>query len=369
VICVINLDTKGGFRGEYAVPFNKLTDLIYDAIVDERAVNHLAKAIAEHFKADANWMLIGANSDMGPAAACIHGLDENIVRAYQEEYYEYDPWFAVTNNAPNNKPSSLERYVSRKDFQYSRVYQDLIRGNADIMHCLGLTFSDNSSVSTFAIQRGKNSRPFDEDDERRIKPYIPHLRRFAWAAARKARMVTQDIEKLSTRPDPIIIVDQNAYPVHCSASGAVLLDSCTVFARSPSGRMYSVDRRLPFEAAVRDAALRGIPTLQHVNPPCGAHFIAIDPCPALKGHVSITIRNQRLHAERKTAEAARRFDLTGAEQRLVISLVSGLTVEEHCVCYSVATSTARSQLRAIFDKTSTQKQSQLIAAILSPPTR
>ncbi len=366
---VISLDTSCVLQGVYAVAFNKLTELIYEAIVDDGAVRQLAGAIAEHLHAESNWMLIGINDETGPAAMCIHGMDDSFVRSYQEIFYQYDPWLTATQNIPSDIPSNLENYVSKKDFQYSRVYQELARGKSDIMHCMGFIFRRNNSKSTFSFQRGKNSRPFDENDEKRIKPYIPHIRNFAVAATRKSTMVAHDIESLFTNSDPVIIVNQYAFPVHCSTAGTALLDSCTVLARSPSGRIYSMDRRLSLEAAVRGAALRGIPTVQHIDPPCGAHFIAIDPCPTLAGHVAITVRNQRLHSERKAAEAARRFNLTGAEQRLVTSLVSGLTVEEHCLCYSVSVSTVRSQLRAIFDKTSTQKQSQLVSLVLSTPTR
>lgn len=350
------------------MPIDTITQLIYDAIIDDSATCCLAEAIAKHMRADTNWILIGVNAETPPAATCIHGIPQDIARAYEETYHRYDPWLSVIDRIPEDTPFSLDNLVTIHQFQGSRVYQELIRGKVDVLHCMGLVFRNRGSQSTFALQRGKRGPAFDDGDEKRLKPYTEHLKRYITATIRKTTVLPHDLDTLVAHPDPVIIVDKNAYPVHCSSVGAALMDLGAVIARTASGRLYSVDRIMPLETSVRLAAFRSVPTVQHVYPPCGAHIIAVDPCPSLAHHAIITIRNLEDHVRRKVNDVARRFPITEAERRLITSLVTGLTLEEHCLSHGVAISTARSQLHSIFNKTGTQRQSKLITMVLLPPT-
>jgi DNA-binding CsgD family transcriptional regulator len=63
------------------------------------------------------------------------------------------------------------------------------------------------------------------------------------------------------------------------------------------------------------------------------------------------------------AAFARQFVLTQAECRLCRALADGLTINDYREKWKVATSTARSQLSSVFDKTSTRRQSGLLRLI------
>lgn len=57
------------------------------------------------------------------------------------------------------------------------------------------------------------------------------------------------------------------------------------------------------------------------------------------------------------------FNLTQAETRLCRALADGLSLADYCEKYCVSANTARSQLKAVFDKTSTRRQSDLLRLI------
>ncbi len=59
----------------------------------------------------------------------------------------------------------------------------------------------------------------------------------------------------------------------------------------------------------------------------------------------------------------KQFNLTPAEARLCRSFADGLTLNDYCEKWKVATSTARSQLHNVFGKTSTHRQSDLLRLI------
>lgn len=59
----------------------------------------------------------------------------------------------------------------------------------------------------------------------------------------------------------------------------------------------------------------------------------------------------------------KQFNLTPAEARLCRAFADGLTLNDYCEKWKVATSTARSQLHMVFEKTSTHRQCDLLRLI------
>ena len=60
---------------------------------------------------------------------------------------------------------------------------------------------------------------------------------------------------------------------------------------------------------------------------------------------------------------AKVFELTPAQARLAIRLAGGSSVEEAALESGVALETARSHLKAIFNKTETHRQGELVALL------
>lgn len=78
--------------------------------------------------------------------------------------------------------------------------------------------------------------------------------------------------------------------------------------------------------------------------PCGLLFV-FDP-----DRVPLTPDNLLMNA----------FGLTGAETRLTLALLHGETVDEYCARTDISRNTARTHMRAIFDKLGINKQTELI---------
>jgi DNA-binding CsgD family transcriptional regulator len=62
----------------------------------------------------------------------------------------------------------------------------------------------------------------------------------------------------------------------------------------------------------------------------------------------------------------RAFDLTPAEARLAVHLAAGASLTEAAEAFGVTHNTVRAQLRAIFDKTDTHRQSDLVRLLQGP---
>ena len=86
--------------------------------------------------------------------------------------------------------------------------------------------------------------------------------------------------------------------------------------------------------------------------------------PALKAaRYLISLRDSNHHPSRQWLFFIKQFSLTSAEARLCHSFADGLTLNDYCEKWNIATSTARSQLHSIFGKTSTRRQSDLLRLI------
>jgi DNA-binding CsgD family transcriptional regulator len=77
----------------------------------------------------------------------------------------------------------------------------------------------------------------------------------------------------------------------------------------------------------------------------------------------ITLRDPNHHFSRQWLFFNKQFHLTQAEARLCRALADGLSLNDYCEQWKVATSTARSQLSSVFGKTSTRRQSDLLRLI------
>jgi len=77
----------------------------------------------------------------------------------------------------------------------------------------------------------------------------------------------------------------------------------------------------------------------------------------------ITFRTPDYYPVRQWQVFTEQFTLTQAEARLCHALADGLTIRDYCGEWHVAVSTARSQLRSVFAKTATRRQSELLRLI------
>jgi len=78
-------------------------------------------------------------------------------------------------------------------------------------------------------------------------------------------------------------------------------------------------------------------------------------------HLQVSNKHRDLSIEH---ELIRRYNLTKAEAGLTNCLARGLTLQESSVTLGIAITTARSQLRSVFRKTGTRRQTELLIKIL-----
>lgn len=354
-----------------------LLDLIYDAIVDTAALSALTGAIAAATGSDCGWLLgdlsFGNGPPGQPAISHVHGVDDDVVRAYQAAEYLRDPWMEAGTQIGMGVATSMARFVDESTFRASAMHNEFLRGRADVLHCMTLAVPVDGQILAYAVQRGATGRAYDRADEARFDLLAPHLARLLRARHLRARNgITSPnaFDAVLMGVDAVFLCDEDARIGHLNVPAADLLTQRRLFHQSPAGRLEASGGGLNLHHAVRDALARGIPTL-HVAIHHGVRWmIRVDPASDGSRTAVVLARDVAAHIARQVDTARMRFDLTTAEAKLAASLANGLTVEDHARLRAIKMPTVRSQMSALLAKSGCERQAQFVAAIHEmPPAR
>lgn len=167
---------------------------------------------------------------------------------------------------------------------------------------------------------------------------------------------------------PYVAADSHLRVVHASADARALLD-CHPLLRIESGRLYSSEVRVARLRQLIVTALRE----QRSVADClvsqdRRQFLAVRACPFLtdaqQWHSTTPLALLLLNPERGVPKAAllrARIGLSNAEAELLACLVRGQSISEIAAVHQRSPETLRSQLKAIFVKTATHTQSEVVA--------
>lgn len=168
-----------------------------------------------------------------------------------------------------------------------------------------------------------------------------------------------------TLPWPIWIVDEESRPVAMNRLGSELLARrthvCLVAGRL---RPQEVWTACGWSRALATSAAGACPstTIAAMRFDHSCHFVFTplsDRTIDGRAHVLIALAGWGGdHGELQLVQSA--FGLTPGELRLLEQLVDGRTPKEACRALSISVSTVRTQLRALFAKTNTRRQAELV---------
>ena len=349
-----------------------LVDLIYESVCDFNALRELSAQLAAVTKSDSFWLLgdlsFGRNVLRKPEVKCVHGLTDDVVKHYEGGEYLRDPWLEAAPRAKLDKTVSLERYVNQAAFRASPIYNEFLRGRADVMHCMSLPVRVGDQIFIYSMQRGHRGKPYDCVDENSFDALRPHLKRLLNARhLRSGSDPAAQFDSLMVGPDAIFLCDPEARIVHLNGPAAKVMASNSLLRKSGSGRLELVRTGLDLHHAVCDAVHRGVPTF-HASTVAGKRWIVrVDPAFAGPPIAMVRVRDLAAHIERQVEAATARFGFTPAEAKLALSLASGMTVDDHAHSRGLKMPTVRSQMSSLLAKCGCDRQAQVISVLHEVP--
>lgn len=298
---------------------------------------------------------------------------------------DQDPRLRYSMDHPS-KPFHCRQVLSAETLHASQSYREVLKPHG-VEYTLMVTLSDTPEVFTgLGFLRSQNNSPFSQNEVNDLGQLVPHLRR-AISIQNQLAGVTHRLQAsyqlLESLPTGIVITRHNGVLEYANAAareifrkqdGIEIDAASTIFLprRRDMGLLLSTLRKVS-ETGGHDALSisrpSGRPAFQCLISRLSEKETFSDSLPNLFAEARIAIYLSDPEQALETSEELlqRLFGLTRAEARLLDRLIASRSLSEAAKNIGIQTSTARSQLKAIFSKTGTNSQADLMHAVMSSP--
>ncbi|MBF0632512.1 MAG: hypothetical protein HQL89_16240 [Magnetococcales bacterium] len=319
------------------------------------------------------------------------GYEPQWSHADQEHFKDLDPYPEAIQRVAPTRMVICEQYLPKNDLLKGEYYNDFLRPQGKF-HCMGgHILKQPTHFIQLGFQRGPDARGYDEKDLRALHLLEPHLRRVLTqiqqlTELKKQARIHEQISDMM--PQGIIVFDQHLKPVFINRAAETILAGDSGLKLTPQG----IAAPIPAESKQLQTMLRqGLQLatgaglleknslqLTHAlwdRPPLYAVVIPLRPDRQNTVYTtpipSVLLFLSTLHQPTSsTSEMLLKnlFGLTTAEAHLAQTLTLGSDLEEIAHTKGCTLHTVRNQLKAVFAKTGTRRQAELVRLLLSLPS-
>lgn len=345
--------------------YDEIINLCYECILDNTAWPVLLnKILAATGRQQGVLTLWGDGPD--PQASSIFQCDPATITAFNDYYCRID----LTREYMDRKPNAIwyhdHEKISSSIIHTHPFYQDFLRpfGYANLS-CLKISGTDGDAGSYLTLLRNIDARAPSSVEQQLLQRLAPHLLRAGRLSA-KLQTLTREIQQrdtlLDNSPTPAWLIDPDGRLIYCNRAAEDVLRSLPQLLTIKEQQIISPRHGPQLQGLLKRAMDPGhagiLPLEAHRQllllplSPRDAHSLLRHPL------VMMTLLQKP-----SAPILAQLFQLTPAEHRLATLLAQGLRPDECADTLCVSINTVRSQLRMLFSKTGTSRQSDLIALI------
>ncbi|HVY98214.1 MAG TPA: PAS domain-containing protein [Dongiaceae bacterium] len=298
------------------------------------------------------------------------GFDPYYMSQYEHYYGALDPWHRCGRVRPVGSIDQTARMLPDAELRRTEFYQDHLRPQGLFYALGGPVERAPGHMAIFGIQCGQANGPFARKAEAVVTALMPHFRRAygMQEVLAQARCEAADLEAaFELLAHPVFVVDRDARLLFANLAAEELLRRGDVL-RRVSGRLRPAHRddRGPLDRALAPVpqGTDGDGTLMLRRAPA-ATPVPVRVMPLRRrnraewsGRIALLV--EMPPPRRSIAVLASAFDLSAAEARLWAGLLGGRTVAEIAAQAGVSVNTVRVQLAALFRKTGTNRQADLV---------
>lgn len=367
--------------------FDKLVDLVYDAGVDGRNWPRFLDALATAFDGKGLLYVYDTVAKSTPMALPM-GFGQPIIDTYLEENGGTIPYASAAIRCPVDTTIYAHDVVAPELVSRTPFYADFMRPlgislshlaikpvhNRNRMVMLGL--SPNSKV--FERAPDESYRCLD-----RLRPHITRAIEISRYTADATQVPFGVDAMLRSFAAAALLLDREARPLHMNAVALELMRNERLLGLDASGALIAARSRDSgrLAAMIAGARRQGSQRLRLVSPTSGKAFLAWtvpvarrddadEPSPLLGEALApcaaalllIVPIEAKISVSPELVQEA--LAITAAEACLVAALVAGETVSEFAERKRLSPKTVRNQLAAVFGKTVTTRQSELVALVI-----
>ena len=273
-----------------------------------------------------------------------------------------------------DQPVSVFDFIEEDEFVDSRFYREWCKpqGFHDMLGAL--LAKRPSEIGSLSATRGTEAGRFAPADRAFAAKIVPHVRRAVTISGLlEQRTIERDgllaiVDQLTTS---VLVLDRNSTLIRVNAAGDALCRGGDVVALA-AGKLSLKDpvAQQALEAALQSADVS--PRLLPLTSRSGKSYIAgLLACDAKSGTRALLVN--RLEADQPALgrHLGELFQLTPREITVLMPLLQGRTIDETAALLGISEATARTHLKRLLAKTRTNRQSDLVQAVMQamPPVR
>lgn len=358
--------------------YNALVASVYDAALDRALWPAVLEAAARYFGASHSIVYTpDVALDMG-GFFLSHNVAKEMIDAHEAHYRSLDLWTLGHHSRFGDREGGFtgDMLVPFNVLMKSEFYADFLRPNGLHHLCTAAVHErpQAGQMVSFAMFRGPRRAGFEEHHRQVCEQLAPHIQR-ALVISERLRSCERerrvDSSMLDSAPVAIFLVDASAKVLRLTEAAEQLMRKATHLSLR-SNRLWSVARDGRLTEAIRETARADM------REPFSRLLVITDAAQSNRLHVLIVKAGMHLRGcayvvvgPLATANSARFsshlrlvYRLTSAEVRLCEMLIRGHSINEAAALLSIKRSTAVSQLKSVFSKTETRRQSELMRILL-----
>jgi DNA-binding CsgD family transcriptional regulator len=358
--------------------FDALVAGIYDAALDPGLWPTVLQAAALHFGASHS---IVYTPDVPPQAGGFfmsHNVPPEMIAAHEAHYRPLDLWTLGHHARFGSKEGGFtgDMFVPFDILTKSEFYTDFLRPNGLHHLCTSVVHSRPQAghLVSFAMFRGPRQSGFGQMDRQICGRLAPHVQRALVISERlqsseRARHV--DATMLDSASSAIFLVNASAKVLRQTEAAERLVKTAAHLCMR-SNRLCSASRGDRLEEAIREVAhgdlrepFSRLLVILGGEPPTRLHVLVVKAGMHLRGCAYVVVGPvATASSSRFGSHLQLVYRLTPAETKLCNLLKEGHSPKEAADLLSIKHSTAVSQLKSIFSKTETGRQSELIRLLI-----
>jgi DNA-binding CsgD family transcriptional regulator len=364
-----------------------LVGLLYDAVAEPARWDTFLCTLADALGAESSSLLLYDPVSRAGNLDISAGLDPSARRRYREYYVGIDQ-FGIQGRHLCHPGAVLlghelcpERLMKRSEF-----YTDFLKPIRAHHQICGIIARHGATLSALTSLRPESAGAFDERDRALLTTLMPHLQR---ALAIRVKLV--GLEDLATASRSVLdrcgcalvllatdgrIITINGHAERLLAEDdGIALGKVGLLAQRPSESAH-LHKLVSRAVATRFGSGMEPAGVMSISRPSGrrAYQLLITPLrieerwPGVEQPVVAVIITDPDREPREAGSViASLFGLTRAETRLALTLMRGIGLKEASETLRVSHSTVRAQLKKLFEKTQTRRQSELVRVLLLSP--
>jgi DNA-binding CsgD family transcriptional regulator len=363
---------------------------IYDAALEDELWPSVIHQLAHFVQASDSLMfsLPGAGNHQVTVLSPFTNADADAWNNYASYYWQHDIWMHETKSHGLMQSGAVinsDQLVERRIFRKSEIYRDLLKpkvGGVEVN--MGVVVFDDSvskRSQPFFISLYKKSFEgvFTPQNEKVIHYLLPHLQRalrMRWKLVNEQQMRELREQALEQVSVAVVLLDEMGRLLFANQKAETVLrqeGNPTVM----NGILSGIDtyENSMIKHALRQA-LKGIGrTLRLDNPaPIGTRIATFSPITTRKTEqlylptrILVMITEPEKPASGHLGGFAQLYRLTPAETRVLEQLLVKESTQEIAETLQIGIKTLRTQLSALFAKTQTKNQRELVKFYFSHP--